>query len=329
MNIDKLIALCFFIGGLISNVIGFFVDLYLFDSTSWLSCINLISTAFGLFFLTILFAILARLKAYNIFNFIALTFFCLLLFPIILFTSPEGVFISYLSLLVPAIGLIHYSYKKYYFVGLAALGVYWLTFSIKVHLSINITSDFMRNNYLHFLGGITATYIFNLLVTTFSTLKLTFLLEKDPLTGVQNRHSFEKALETKEVTFGVMIDIDHFKQVNDTYGHKVGDIILKSLCDIVSLYTNENLIMYRYGGEEFFLISKQQEMDLMTTLKAIWIALNWQFTFKDQEFSVSMGVARNNANTREMVLEADRQLYKAKENGRHQAWFEDKRFLFS
>ena len=88
--------------------------------------------------------------------------------------------------------------------------------------------------------------------------------------------------------------------------------------------------LYRYGGEEFILLSKQSEVDLMTVLKAIWIALNWQFTFKDESFSISMGVAKKTkTNIKTLVIEADEQLYKAKENGRHQAWFENKRFLYS
>lgn len=329
MSIDKIVAICFCIGGLIANGIGVVIDAITFQHST-ISLINLWSTSIGLVVVIVFSIICFKKQIFPFYNLVMLSFFSCVLFPIILFSSPDGVFISYLSLLAPAIGLLHYKFKKFYVVGIISLILYWIIYTVKVHLNINMFSNYMKSNYLHYLGGITASYLFSLIVSTWSTLKLMSFLEKDALTNVFNRYSFEKDLYNKDVTFAIMIDIDHFKRVNDTYGHKVGDLILKSLCDIISIYTSNDLKMYRYGGEEFILLSKQTEADLMTSLKAIWIALNWQFAFKDESFSVSMGIAKKTkTNTKTLVIEADEQLYKAKENGRHQAWYDNKRILYS
>lgn len=327
MNIDKVVAICFCIGGIVANGIGVVVDSVTYQPNP-LSTVNLWFTIIGLVAFIIASIICFKKEKYTTYNYIALLFFSSVLFPVILFTSPDGVFISYLSLLAPAIGLMHYKFKKYYIVGVISLIIYWIVYTVKIHLGLNMSTDYMKSNYLHYLGGITATYLFSIIVSTWSTLKLMTFLEKDALTNVHNRYSFERDVGGKNIAYAIMIDIDHFKQVNDTHGHKVGDLILKSLCDIISLYTSEDLTMYRYGGEEFVLLSKQTEMDLITSLKGIWIALNWQFTFKDESFSVSMGVAkRTNTNAKTLIVEADEQLYKAKEHGRHQAWYNNKVLL--
>lgn len=329
MNIDRIVATCLCIGGIVANTIGTIIGLVTFNPNSIISIINVSTTIAGLFVLIIFSIFCFKNKAYSLLNFVIVIFFSCILFPIILLSSPEGVFISYLSLLAPAVGLLHYKFKKYYIVGIVTLVIYWIMYSLKIHLGVNMTSSYMRYNYLHFLGGITATYIFSLLTTTWSTLKLTFFLEKDALTGVQNRYSFEKDINNRDIKFAVMIDIDHFKQVNDIHGHKVGDLVLKSLCDIITMYVSEELKLYRYGGEEFVILSTQSEMNFMTSLKGIWIALNWQLTFKDESFSVSMGVAeKTKVNEKTLIVEADEQLYKAKENGRHQVYYKDKVLLY-
>jgi len=88
-------------------------------------------------------------------------------------------------------------------------------------------------------------------------------LRTDPLTQVANRHFFDfqiaKRLEEAKVfsnSFGIlMIDIDHFKKVNDTYGHLVGDEILKIVAQSLSSNVSKTDLVSRWGGEEFIVIA--------------------------------------------------------------------------
>src|SRR5699024_298855 len=88
----------------------------------------------------------------------------------------------------------------------------------------------------------------------------------DPLTGAVNRRSLQQLLDTLEqdhVPFSVLaMDIDHFKRVNDTYGHPVGDKVLVELVRVVSEVSREHDVMVRTGGEEFVLILPHTQLEL-------------------------------------------------------------------
>jgi PleD family two-component response regulator len=90
------------------------------------------------------------------------------------------------------------------------------------------------------------------------------LLEKalfDPLTGLRNRHHLEDTLQTQtaqamrtgEPLSCMMIDIDHFKSINDRFGHEAGDQVIKSVASIVQRAAHDNGLAFRYGGEEFLV----------------------------------------------------------------------------
>ena len=84
----------------------------------------------------------------------------------------------------------------------------------------------------------------------------------DPLTGIYNRRfglsrlreEFGRAVRNHTLLGVLMFDIDHFKKVNDTYGHLAGDRVLKSICDIARSSLREGDILFRYGGEEFVAV---------------------------------------------------------------------------
>jgi diguanylate cyclase (GGDEF)-like protein len=91
------------------------------------------------------------------------------------------------------------------------------------------------------------------------------LLEKalfDPLTGLRNRHHLEDTLHTQmtqairngEPLSCMMIDIDHFKSINDRFGHEAGDQVIKSVSSIVKRAVRENGLAFRFGGEEFLIL---------------------------------------------------------------------------
>src|SRR5690606_41294887 len=96
----------------------------------------------------------------------------------------------------------------------------------------------------------------------------------DSLTGMQNRRYFDGALKEYLVQFdrihrpvGLMIiDLDHFKTVNDTYGHDVGDIVLQEVARCLRDYTRYHDVVARLGGEEFAVLAPNMDAELMIKL---------------------------------------------------------------
>ena len=155
---------------------------------------------------------------------------------------------------------------------------------------------------------------------------------RDPLTGLYNRRYMEKSLEREarrakrhNTSIGIiMLDIDHFKQVNDLHGHEAGDMILKELGFFLQRHTRGEDIACRYGGEEFLLILPEAPLDVVIqrakelhtgvkTLKLLYQGIPLQIT-------ISVGVAvmpHHSSNVREVVKVADAALYQAKKSGRN------------
>lgn len=158
----------------------------------------------------------------------------------------------------------------------------------------------------------------------------------DPLTGLRNRRFMENnmpqivALASRRqaaISF-VMMDIDHFKKVNDIYGHDVGDKVLRELGAMLSDFFRKSDIVIRYGGEEFlfvlFDISRQHCLELMQDLRMKIEKYLFNSDVNGFNITVSMGL-RHEQSFSHLVLaeldnyikEADLALYKAKEGGRN------------
>jgi diguanylate cyclase len=117
----------------------------------------------------------------------------------------------------------------------------------------------------------------------------------------------------------ILLDIDHFKKINDTYGHQAGDRVLKFLGRLISQIG----IAARYGGEEFAIImpkcSLKKAMDKAVRMKDQLLKSEVVCDHAKIKFTVSVGIAHypNDASTRvELIEKADRALYQAKEQGR-------------
>jgi diguanylate cyclase (GGDEF)-like protein len=142
-----------------------------------------------------------------------------------------------------------------------------------------------------------------------------------------NQHLFRQikhSQATEESLSVIMVDIDYFKKINDTYGHQIGDkVIVKiasTLENTVSKLNIENAIAGRYGGEEFTIIiptyNKEQATDLAEELRKKIEALEWNID--ELKLTISCGVKEYAGETSNEVLkEADLLLYKAKHNGRN------------
>ena len=150
----------------------------------------------------------------------------------------------------------------------------------------------------------------------------------DPLTGAWNRRSFERSADLEmnrahryhyPLSF-MMIDIDHFKKVNDKYGHPVGDSVLVELVDLLQRESRETDFLARWGGEEFVLTAPYASAE-----EAVAIAERVRQNVSRHEFvnvgsvTVSIGVAEySSGDSLESVLSrADKALYAAKRAGRN------------
>jgi diguanylate cyclase (GGDEF)-like protein len=155
----------------------------------------------------------------------------------------------------------------------------------------------------------------------------------DPLTGLLNRRSFyeasqstmENAVATGDTISLIMIDIDHYKNVNDAYGHQIGDLVLKDLSHIISNQTRGNDIVVRYGGEEFvILLPSTAHEAAITASKRICSAVRQHDFVADDSLihlTISIGVATVQKVASSGVIDhliylADSALYEAKRNGR-------------
>lgn len=160
------------------------------------------------------------------------------------------------------------------------------------------------------------------------------LLEKalyDPLTGLRNRHHLEDTMRTQisqairnnEPVSCLMIDIDHFKNINDRFGHEAGDRVIKSVAAIVQRAAHDNGVAFRYGGEEFLaLLTGQDEAGAHACATEIYNGVHGlalRYGLSDiGPVDVSIGIASypQHVQSDNLLRAADVALYRAKELGR-------------
>jgi len=159
--------------------------------------------------------------------------------------------------------------------------------------------------------------------------KLELLSQTDQLTKIKNRLYIDEILQQQYYRFlrngescsVILIDIDYFKNVNDTYGHLVGDLVLIEFANILKTNIRESDIAGRWGGEEFLIILPHSNIDKAKMLanKLKELISNFNFT-KVGKKTASFGVAEfKTATSIEECLEsADKALYISKNNGRNQ-----------
>lgn len=153
----------------------------------------------------------------------------------------------------------------------------------------------------------------------------------DPLTQVLNRNAYNLTLEQtmrdfsryKDPTILMVVDIDHFKNLNDTYGHKAGDGVLRSVAASLNQSIRASDFIFRYGGEEFVILLKKCSLEQSKTVaEKVRRQVEENFSLdKDQKLSVtvSLGLTQfEEKDTEDSVFQrADQALYTAKSNGRN------------
>jgi len=161
----------------------------------------------------------------------------------------------------------------------------------------------------------------------------------DHLTNILNRKSFEQELNKAESRFKrekvdyaiVFFDIDHFKNVNDVYGHEAGDIILKTFASLLLKLTRDTDTISRYGGEEFVAIlhynNNEELYKYIERIKSV--VTNNKFIYKENKieikFSAGVEIRSNSKMSNDTVTKADKLLYKAKKTGRNKIIFWNKK----
>lgn len=161
--------------------------------------------------------------------------------------------------------------------------------------------------------------------------RLAHLAEEDPLTGLLNRRALEhkiaqdqrSCLDRRGYTSVVMLDIDHFKRVNDAYGHLFGDRVLKAVANKVRCEVAKSDLTVRWGGEEFLVVKPGAPLpravawadQLCRHIADLALPVGSECV----PITVSAGIAsdRSAAITQKTIERADEALYRAKQNGRN------------
>lgn len=157
--------------------------------------------------------------------------------------------------------------------------------------------------------------------------KLAKLSIHDPLTGAFNRLHFENRIdailrhsENPESICLAILDIDHFKDVNDSFGHDAGDEVLKHFVRIIQANLAQSMSLYRIGGEEFVVFSHTNSpYEFIERMEQIRIIISHNFFPHEKQVTASIGVSvyQPGYTLKSMLKEADTCLYEAKNTGRN------------
>lgn len=169
---------------------------------------------------------------------------------------------------------------------------------------------------------------------TEENLQLENLANTDPLTGIYNRAGMQRRLDGMVLRdkglagVGVLaMDLDHFKSLNDHYGHDMGDKVLKTFAALLAMNLRSDDIFARIGGEEFVVLCRRQPVDGVHAFAEKLRQLAGQCTFNGEDslsVTVSIGVAlvAEGEDFAAALQRADEALYRAKQNGRNRVEFD-------
>lgn len=163
--------------------------------------------------------------------------------------------------------------------------------------------------------------------------QITYLANKDYLTGINNRRNFftegnqrfAQSMNTQEPLVVVMFDIDHFKRVNDTYGHDAGDVVIRDLAKLVEEELCSECVLGRYGGEEYIVVvpmAMDKVYKMFEVIREKISAKAFDPDHKAVHVTVSLGLYAIDFDIDTLesgISKADKALYESKENGRNQS----------
>ena len=158
----------------------------------------------------------------------------------------------------------------------------------------------------------------------------------DPLTGLANRRALEQWFsDTRgraargESVVVLLHDLDHFKSINDRFGHPVGDAVLRQVARLIDANCRPEDLAVRYGGEEFILallgVNRERAIDIAERLRVSVEQHDWRTVAPDLSVTVSVGIAQaaETSDAHALLSLADRRLYAAKHDGRNRVVHSD------
>lgn len=218
--------------------------------------------------------------------------------------------------------------------GLCLFFCQWLALEPLSTTRFDIDTGLMMNASIF----ITMTAIIALLYTYSVQLSmkekaLSYMAKNDALTGVSNRaHFTEKGnlfydnhIQFRNPFSVIIIDVDDFKVINDTYGHAAGDHVLVTIAAVMKSFIKDSQVFARYGGEEFALLlpdmNKDQALTLAEDIRIAIEKLVMNYDTTPLRVTISLGVATLSSEHHSfdsLIIEADRNLYVSKHNGKNQ-----------
>ncbi len=207
----------------------------------------------------------------------------------------------------------------------------YILLDLSIRKFYGILSLIRKINFV--LGLILVAIVMFIAYFLYQSIKYKKELEKmyiDPLTGAYNRHFMYDHMDILKMdTFTVfVIDIDFFKRINDTYGHEVGDQVLKEIASRIKSCLSEEDILIRYGGEEFILFKKSNpdsptyKYDMVQFARTVKNAVTKRYiSVGNIKMKVTVSIGINlyeyEKSVEEAIKHADMALYKAKQRGRN------------
>jgi len=224
---------------------------------------------------------------------------------------------------------------------LGALLFLWLTVSFTQPIYDFFEMQWRQDHFLYhymLVGTCSAFSIFGYILGRYADVisdknrNLFIQSQTDPLTGLGNhrylheafQHQYQARKSDSEPISCLMMDLDFFKKVNDTYGHLFGDEVLKSFAELIKKTIRPGDIAARYGGEEFVNIlpncGKEEAVRVAERIREVMEGNTVYFKNVPLKITVSIGAATHDGkvkNYQDLIELADRALYQAKENGRN------------
>lgn len=156
---------------------------------------------------------------------------------------------------------------------------------------------------------------------------------QDELTGAFNRRHFkeqvqQKLKQSKQKSMVALVDIDHFKQINDSYGHDIGDSVINYVVRHLESLALTDCLVARYGGEEFAIFARENDFERVSqALDSVRDAISVGFHVEQQPLKVSVSIGavifESSHEYGEVLRQADKALYQAKQQGRNRIMLQD------
>ncbi len=255
--------------------------------------------------------------------------------PVELVASDFGCFLLISIPLIAGRTHLHNSADRTLFAAASLVALDNLIRGASVPFTLSNHSDFLASEYAFLMQALACIFGLFLALSALATQVLDILARYkreamvDPLSGLFNRRGFDNAIMEKQANAlprGSLLvcDIDHFKTVNDAYGHAVGDQVIKALSRLLAQIAPAGAIAARFGGEEFVLFLPETDAacaaGIANEVREAFVQSTTQRFGQDRRLTASFGLSTTQAGDRSIhdaIARADEALYEAKARGRN------------